>query len=304
MNKSIEKVVITGVRSGFGDDAVTACAARRSRAWGTVRLALATVALLLLPTKALADDRVEPRVAQLAPGISEPAPASPVALASLMPPHLPAWSPGIGGGGAAAIESPPEPASSLQDVALYATFDDFRQGRVTGRTQARVMPRGVMGGGRGKGEPEQFWALDMRGARARALGKVYAFAAGGEVYVAEGAPRPNRASLYGRLQRAGERGVFMQQVCFPVSQHGFILACTAQLRLLDMTDGTSVGVSRRKLRKWLDSQPELRRRFDDEPRKDEATLQRYLVELLERDPAAVPAAVRHAAGTASGDARR
>ena len=196
-----------------------------------------------------------------------------------MPPHRPAWSPEVGGGGAADLESPPAADASLQDVVLYATFDDFRQGRVTGRTQARVMPRGVMGGERAAGEPGHFWALDLRARRGRALGKVYAFAAGGEVYVAEGAPRPNRASLYGRLERVGERGVLMQQVCFPVSQYSW--ACAPQLRLLDLTNGTSVGVSRRKLRKWLDPEPELRRRFDDEPRKDEETLRRYLVELFE-----------------------
>jgi hypothetical protein len=190
------------------------------------------------------------------------------------------------GSGRTESEPPPDP-TDLEEVALYATRDDLWRGRATGTARTRVATRGLYAREPTAGEPLLFWTLDLKRSNTRALGRVFAFAAGGEIYVNEDAPRPTQGERYGKLTRVGDRGVYVRQICSQVGGSWGSLQCVADLRVMDLSTGKATSVGRIKLRRWLEAEPELRARFMGERDQGAETVRRYLVKLLELNPAAV-----------------
>lgn len=182
-------------------------------------------------------------------------------------------------------EESEEPEDEMPTVQLYATFEDFKTGRVTGTIEAQLMVRGLGSEGP-KNTADRYYTLDLSRADARVAGRVFAFTVDGQTYLKPTASLPTRSARYGRVHRNGAKVAYNAEVC----QGGpYVYGCFPVLNVLDTRTGRHKMIGKLRLKRALKSAPELRHRYLDERQKSSAVvLRRYALELLQQAPEALP----------------
>lgn len=178
------------------------------------------------------------------------------------------------------------PASG-SSVLLYSTFEDWQAGRSSGQTEAAVIQSASNTMWRVQDGLQEFYTLDLSISQAKEHGQVYAFQLGSQVYLNTSSPRPNRLASYSPVILVGEYGVLQDEVCVWVPQTQVRpghMTCDGFVRLVDLRTGETESVSKLKLKRWLEQDPELREAWSSEGRRNDGTVHRYLVELLSRQP--------------------
>ncbi len=161
--------------------------------------------------------------------------------------------------------TPPPGPEAMPGVSLYASFEAWRADQAVATFDGSLAPRTVSPGLVGEGGLEPMWVLDRPKRDARPDGRVFAFVAGGEVYLHDGTPYAHKGAPFGRLTAVGDRGVFQREVCFwvqtvpPSSDRagaGFV-KCEVALRLIDLETGEITPLDGKRVRELVQVDPAL-----------------------------------------------
>lgn len=180
----------------------------------------------------------------------------------------------------------PDPRHPL---ALYATWEDLAADRPTGTVEVGLLERaGIPGTHLDAFDPVV--SADLPLSEGGGLGPVFAFRHGGTVYVNPRRPKLHRGAVHGPLTRHGDLGLFPRKDCRWMANPwggGGQLVCHLTLVLLDLTDGSTLDVTRPRMRRWLAADPALQQAWLDEKPKHTGVRHRYLDALLQAHPDAL-----------------
>lgn len=182
------------------------------------------------------------------------------------------------------------PTLRTPSVRLYATLEDWQSGTVLLEHEGQVIRNDAPLVQRHLGGLDHFYSLDLSLSEGREVGKVFAVELDDQVYINPRRAKPNSMSPFGAMTVVGDYGVYQDEICVWVSQTTAMpahMSCDAFVALIDLNTGDTQLVGKRKMRRWLEADATLHAAWQEEERRNDATVQRYLIALLTENPDAV-----------------
>ena len=170
---------------------------------------------------------------------------------------------------------------SIKNPGIYRTFEEFKNNHPSIVMNFKIASEEVKYGSIGFRKTLTAYGLDFSAKMGENIGPIFGFCDGKSFFVVSKTPTLSHYLSFFKIEHLSQYCVF-KYTYESVLAVAAVYMLTGGTRILDLKTGESVNLNKKNLKKIIKTNPEISAQFEKEADPDDETLEKYLLEFIQK----------------------